>query len=362
MLFYRMNHPLGARSRAAAVILLAWFCALQITARAEIIEQILVKVNGEIFTKTDLEARQVAALRQRGFQFDRNDQADSELRQALNAVTPQVLVDAVLEMLVVQRGRELGYRLTDDQFTSILNNIRKENKLDTEERFQAALRQERMTLADLRRQIERGVIASRVQQAEVLGKIGVTEDEAKRYYESHLEEFTTPASVTLREILVSVPSDGKSLNVGLDEEAKQKAEELHKRVLAGESFEKLSAEASDAPSRANSGLIGPISLVDLSPDLRKIIEPMRNGQITDVIRTPRGYQFFRVETLTESQTTPFEQARERVNDRIFDGKRQAEFDRYVARLRSQAIIEWKNADLKKAYEEGLVEYGKRAAQ
>ena len=33
---------------------------------AEIIEQILVKVNGEIFTKTDLETRQVQAMRQRG--------------------------------------------------------------------------------------------------------------------------------------------------------------------------------------------------------------------------------------------------------------------------------------------------------
>ena len=34
------------------------------TVRAEIIEQILVKVNGEIFTKSDLEQRQIATLRQ----------------------------------------------------------------------------------------------------------------------------------------------------------------------------------------------------------------------------------------------------------------------------------------------------------
>ncbi len=34
--------------------------------RAEIIEQVLVKVNGDIITKTDLEARQIAALRERG--------------------------------------------------------------------------------------------------------------------------------------------------------------------------------------------------------------------------------------------------------------------------------------------------------
>src|SRR5262249_40894983 len=81
----------------------------------EIIEQILVKVNGEIFTKTDLEARQVAALRQKGLQLDKNDPSDEQLRQALNMVTPQIMVDAVSEMLMVQRGKELGYKLTDEQ-------------------------------------------------------------------------------------------------------------------------------------------------------------------------------------------------------------------------------------------------------
>lgn len=40
------------------------------TVRGEIIEQILVKVNGEIFTKSELEQRQVAALRQKGQAID----------------------------------------------------------------------------------------------------------------------------------------------------------------------------------------------------------------------------------------------------------------------------------------------------
>ena len=67
---------------------------------AEIIEQILVKVNGEIFTKTDLETRQVQAMRQRGIQLDpKSDPTDAQLRQALNTVTPQVMVEAVSEML-----------------------------------------------------------------------------------------------------------------------------------------------------------------------------------------------------------------------------------------------------------------------
>jgi peptidyl-prolyl cis-trans isomerase SurA len=335
------------------------FIAGSVAPRAEIIEQILVKVNGEIFTKTDLETRQVQALRQKGLQFDKNDVTDEQLQQALSSVTPHIMVEAVSEMLIVQRGKDLGYRLTDEQFKSITDNIRKENKLETEERFQAALKQENMTMADLRRQIERNVIVSRVQQAEVFGKIAISEDEARKYYEEHPEEFTTTASVTLREILVAVPNDGKALNVGLDEAAKEKAEQLRNRALAGESFEKLAADSSDAPSRANAGLIGPLSVGDLSADLRKIIEPMKTGDVTEIIRTTRGYQIFQIESLTASQKMAFEQAREQISDRVFTGKRKEEFDKYLGRLRSQAIIDWKNADVRKAYEEGLAEQAKQ---
>jgi peptidyl-prolyl cis-trans isomerase SurA len=345
----------------AAIVLVLGVVAPGI-AGADIIEQILVKVNGEIFTKTDLEARQVAALRQKGLQFDKNDVTDEQLRQALTAVTPQIMVEAVSEMLMVQRGKELGYRLTDDQFKSIVDNIRKENKLDSEERFQAALKQENMTITDLRRQIERNVIASRVQQAEVFGKIGISEDEARKYYDTHPEEFTTTASVTLREVLVSVPNDGKALNVGLDEAAKEKAEQLRARAVAGDNFEKMAADSSDAPSKANSGLIGPISVTDLSSDLRQMVEPMKGGDITQVVRTTRGYQFFKIESMTASQKMPFEQAREQISDRVFTGKRKEEYDKYLAKLRTQAIMDWKNADVKKAYEEGLVEQAKPPSQ
>ena len=72
---------------------------------AEIIEQILVKVNGEIFTKTDLEQRQVQALRQQNLQFTPADlENDARLQDALLKVTPPILADVVAELLLVQRG------------------------------------------------------------------------------------------------------------------------------------------------------------------------------------------------------------------------------------------------------------------
>jgi peptidyl-prolyl cis-trans isomerase SurA len=325
------------------------------TARAEIIEQILVKVNGEIFTKSDLEQRQVAVLRQRGQASDlKNDPGNAQLRQALDEVTPQILVDAVDEMLIVQRGKELGYRLGDEQFKSVLDNIKKENKMESEEQFQAALKAENMTLADLRRNLERQMIQQRVQQNEVLGKIGVTDDEAKRYYDAHLHEFTTAPSVTLREILVAVPADSKGVNVAADDAAKEKAEEIRKRVTTGgESFEKLAADASDSPSKANAGLIGPLSVNDISPELRKLIEAMKPGDVSELVRTQRGYQILKLEAMTKSETMTLEQAREQISERVFTDKRKAEFQKYLEKLRAQAIIEWKNEDVRKAFEEGL---------
>jgi len=333
---------------------MALVVAAVVVPRGEIIEQILVKVNGEIFTKSDLEQRQIAALRQKGQAIDlKSDPNNAQLRKALDEITPQIMVDAIDEMIIVQRGKELGYTLSDQQFKSVVDNIRKENKIETDEQFQAALKSENLSMADLRRNLERSMIYQRVQQNEVLAKIGVTDEEARKYYESHLNEFTTSPTVTLREVLVAVAGDTKTLNVAADEAAKARADEIRKRATTGgESFEKLAAEVSDSPSKANAGLIGPLSVNDLSPDLRKLVESMKAGDVSEPVRTARGYQLLKLETITPTTTLPLDKAREQISERVFTDKRKAEFQKYLQKLRSQAIIEWKNDDVKKAFEEG----------
>jgi peptidyl-prolyl cis-trans isomerase SurA len=257
-------------------------------------------------------------------------------------------------MLLTQRGRELGYRLTDERFKAIVDNIKKENRIETDEQFEEAPKTEDMTLADLRKVIEKQMLVSQVQQVEVTGKIGVSEAEERAYYDSHLSEFTKSAEITLREILVSVPNDGKAVNVGLDEEAKAKAEQLRARAVAGESFERLAAEHSDAPSKANGGLIGPIKQEEIAPNLQEILARFKPGDISEVLRTRNGYQVLKLESATEPETMPFEQARSQVADKVHAQKRRAEFIKYIQKLRNQALIEWKNEEIRKAWEEGLI--------
>ena len=343
------------RTLLPAVLLIS---ALASIGRAEVLEQILVKVNGEILTKTDLEQRQISVLRQRNPQAL---QDDAGLKKALQEITPQLLVDTVDEMLLVQRGRELGYKMSDEQFRGILDNIKKENKLETEEQFLAALKQEGMTVDDLRRSIERRMLIDRVQQIEVMQKVGITDEEAKNYYAAHPDEFRSQSTVTLREILVSVPvGDGKSINVAQDEEALAKAEAARARIAAGEDFGKVAADVSDAPSKANAGLIGPISRNELAPALLKLLEELKPGEVTKPLRGARGYQIIKLESVTSSDVQPFDQVRDLIADKVYDEKRRGELVKYLVRLRAQAIIEWKNDELRKMYEQ-LVSSGANPA-
>ena len=350
------------RTTARLALALAGVVLAATVARSEVIEQVLVKVNGEIFTKTDLETRQVQALRARGQSIDlATDKGSAELRKALNEITPGLMVNSVDEMLMVQRGKELGYKLADEQFKRALDSLKTQNKIENDEQLQAALKQENMTMVDLRRNMERQMLYSNVQQVEVFSRVAVTEEEARKYYDAHMTEFTTPSAVMLREILVAVPTDARGVNAAADETAKSKAEQIRARIAGGESFEKVAAEASDAASKANGGLLGPLNMTDLSADFRKLIEGLKPGELTQAVRTPRGYQVLKLESSTQAQVLPFEQAREQISEKVFTDKRRDEFQKYITKLRSQAIIEWKNDEVKAAYQEGLAQQAKEVA-
>jgi parvulin-like peptidyl-prolyl isomerase len=165
-----------------------------------------------------------------------------------------------------------------------------------------------------------------------------------------MNEFTAPQSITLREILVSVaaPSDAAA-----DAMAKEEAETIRQRALKGDSFEKLAADLSDAPSRANAGLIGPLNVSDLSPELQKVLQGMKTGDVSEILRSASGYQILKLESSTDPQATSFEDTREEVSNRLFAEKRRAEGLKFLERLRADAIIDFKNDDLKKAYDLGL---------
>ena len=312
-----------------------------------ILQQILVKVNGDIVTQTELEERQIGLIRSRGLQ-PRNDE---ELAQVLEDVTPEVISGAIDELLLVQRARELGYQFTDEQFEEILADLMAENGFETDEQFQEALTQtEGMTLEDLRRVMERQILINQVQQIEVLGSVTLTEVEAREHYEANLSRYTEPETLTMREILVRLPEGLGAAAVTAGDMARLEAEEARQRVLDGEDFELVAVAVSDAASKANGGLIGPIEVSLLSSTLRDELADLEVGDMTEPIRTPLGYQVLRLEARTQPEPTPFVEVQNQISENVFNDRRLAEYARYLDRLRSEADFEWKNDRLKEAFE------------
>ena len=329
--------------------------ALGSAVSAEILEQVLVKVNGEIVTQTEFHRIQINALRELPNQPDPGRLSDAELSKLLAQVTPQAIVTVIDELLLMQRAKELSLAVSDAQFGQVLDSIKKDNKIESEAAFEAALKSEGMTLAQLKQMLSKRILIGQVQQREIGSRVDVTEAEERAYYDAHLSEFGTTPSVTLREIQVNADVDPvkKVASVGAIEEAREKAEGIRARILKGDAFEKVAAEVSDAPSKANGGLIGPISRNEMNEEVLKMISSMKVGDITPVLNSATGATLFKLESSIDSTTLPFESARASIADRLTSEKIGAEFKKYMARLRSQAIIEWKNEDLRKAWEIGI---------
>jgi len=326
---------------------------------AQVLEQVLVKVNGDILTKTELEAKQIAALRGRinsGVDPDamKNDET---LKKMISEVTPRILVDTIDEMLLLQLGKEKGYHVTDQQFKEWLADIRKNQGLDDDAKFKAALTQEGMSIDDLRKNFEKQVTVYRVQQDEVGQKLQITEEEARQYYLSHQQEFVEPSMVTLREISIDIPAStqkGQSgINVAQADEAENKAKEVRARIAAGEDFAKVASEVSTSASKSAGGLIGPIAAKELSPALNDLLTKMKPGDVSQPVRSAKGFQIFKLEKATTPTVQPFESVRDLVAEKVYGARQQTEVKKFLGRLRSQAIIVWKNDELRKAYEEEL---------
>ena len=331
---------------------------------SSIIQRIIVKVNGEIFTQTELVQRQADALRAENLEVKdpKALQDDARLAAKITELTPQILLDVVDELLMVQRGRELGIKFTDQQFKQALENVKKQNNLN-DEGLKKAMEQAGLTLESLRQNFERTYLMQGVQQSDIMGNMRLTEEEARQYYQKHPDEFMKPATMVLSEIFVSVPTQTDStgqptINVGADEAAKEKITKARERVLAGEDFAKVVAEVSEAGSKANGGTVGTVVISEMVGNVRDALTKLKPGEMSEPLRFPTGYRIFKVDTKAEAQLEPFDQVRETIGQKIYQERLGGEQKKYIEKLRAQALIEWKDESYRKLYEKALAERGK----
>lgn len=319
-----------------------------------IVERVLVRVNGEIFTQSQLTNRQIGVLRD----LKESANTSTNIEAELTRLTPDILVRAVDQLLIAQHGRELGMAFTDEQFRSAVENIKKQNQLD-DESLRRAMQQEGLTMEELRQNIEFSYLEQGVQQREIGPSMTITLEEQRQYYKRNASEFMTPLTVTLRELFVNVPTQTQSgkevFSVADDNAAKARIEELRTRATGGEDFAALVTANSDSATKASGGLVGPVHVDDLSDTLKGIVSKLEPGGISEPIRTQRGYQIFKLETRSVPEVRPFDDVRREIENAIRNERLEPETRKLLTRLRSQAVIEWKDEALRQLYEKRVSE-------
>jgi parvulin-like peptidyl-prolyl isomerase len=137
--------------------------------------------------------------------------------------------------------------------------------------------------------------------------ITISDEELKKVYDAKKNEYE---QVNARHILIAFkgsPAAQAGKPELTEEQAKAKAEEIHKKLSAGASFDELAkAESDDTGSGANGGSLGEFGRGQMVPEFEKAAFETEPGKLAPVTRTQFGYHVIKVES---HGMTPFEQVK-----------------------------------------------------
>ena len=154
--------------------------------------------------------------------------------------------------------------------------------------------------------------------------ITVSDAELKKAYEDNKKEYE---QVKARHILIAFkgsPAAQKSKKSLTDAEAKAKAEELRKKLVAGASFAELAKkESDDIESGKNGGDLGAFGRGQMVPEFEQAVFNAKPGEITPVVKTQFGYHVVQVQ---ERTTTPFDSVKAALDKTVRQKKLRDQLD------------------------------------
>jgi peptidyl-prolyl cis-trans isomerase SurA len=302
-----------------AILLPSLLCLVGSWSGADVLERVLVRVGGEIVTQTEFEARQLAAVQSARI-------PPSGVEAFLRENNSRLLQEAIDELLILQRGQELGIRPPASYLDTVIENIKKENNIQSDEEMQRQLRQEGMTLQDLRRNIERSVIRQEVLRRELQGKAKVADADVRAEYEAVKDaEYVRLPSVHLLEIVLPA------------ETTLEQAEDVVRRARGGEEFGTLARSLSTGSTRESGGELGRLSKGDLAPAVESVAFALEAGAVSDPLPLPEGgFRILKVMDAAPGHVVPFEDVKDQIRDRMMQKRASGQYEQYVQGLRKEA--------------------------
>jgi peptidyl-prolyl cis-trans isomerase SurA len=300
----------------------------QPTTQGAVVEDILVRVNDQIISRSDYERA--------------DQQLQAELRRAnasaeADARRRDLLRDLIDQQLLLSKGKELGIT-GETELIKQLDEIRKQNHLDSMEDLEKAAQSQGVSFEDFKQSQRNSIITQTVVREEVGRHIQLSQADAQRFYEAHKSEFDQPESVRLSEILMPTTEADDQAKIAA---AEAKANELYAKLKAGADFAKLAQSSSAGPTAQQGGDLGSFRRGSLAKPLEDQTFALEAGQIAAPIRTKQGFVILKVTQHPRGGVATLKDVQQQVEEGAFMERMQPSLRVYLTRLREEAFIDIK---------------------
>jgi len=294
------------------------FIATQLPA-AVVVEEIVARVGNEIITKSEFEQEEKRLYDQLKRQLQ-----GQELETQYENQRKGLLDFLINQKLLEQRARELDLNV-DEEINAAIQRLREENSIPDDAALEQALSSEGSSMSQLREDFRRRIIQQRILWNYVQGKVNITEDEIKNYYEQHKSEMTNPAVTKIRRYTIT----GEGIEKGvLNAEARSLLNVLRNKMeIVPANFPNMKADES-----------AEVSAAELDPKIAKVLDQTAVGAYTELVEVPSGWAIFLVENRTEAKPIGFEEARGQIYNLLLQERAQKYQKSFLEDLRKQNFV------------------------
>lgn len=312
----------------AVLIVVAGFlsCAVAVHARPTVVDRIVAVVNDDIITLSEL--RQYMALLYIG-QEQKPSGAEAE-RAMLNQL--------IEKKMIAQEGEKLKITVSDAEVNEAVQDILSRNAGLTLEQMRRHIEEAGATMEDYRELLHIEILNSHVVGREVQSRITITDRDVEQYYATQVQPKEKPgARVRIQQILLPVPA-------GTTTEAangiRQAAEDLRRKLVAGENFAQMALQYSRGPAARAGGDLGYFHKGELLPAIEAVAFQIEPGHISPVIRTPAGFHLIKVldRDLTAADRSWKDHERE-IKSKIYSREFDRVFASWLENVRKRSYIE-----------------------
>lgn len=200
--------------------------------------------------------------------------------------------------------------------------------IESELLYQQALKEGYLKRPEIKKrlkEVERDFLVSVFLEQYVDKQVYVSDDDIRRYYDENANTFIRKENLYhIKMILLN---------------SYKEANNIRKRILAGEDFSELAKLHSLDKSKANGGDIGWVSVKDVSPALAKVIPTLKIGKLSKPVKSEIGYHLIQLlEVRKKGDVQTLDEVRDIILMRLLASKKQQRYHNLISILQEKADI------------------------